>query len=262
MSTARRYDLGLVRALWRRDMLRLKRERSRWFGVVLQPLLFWLVIGSGIAPNYLAPTASGMGYLEFFYPGILVMVVLFTSIFATISVIEDRQSGFLQGVLVAPGSRLAMVVGKLSGVVSMTVVQSALFLALMPLTGLDVSNVYWPVLLFSIVLSSSSLTAVGICMAWVLPSAQAYHGVMSVLLLPLWLVSGAMFPPTGGAVEWIMRVNPMTYMVDAIRGAMTADQCSGVAPNMWVALLVTGAFCALSIAVALKVCQGNGARPK
>lgn len=261
MSGERNYDLGLIAALWRRDMLRLKRERSRWLGVVLQPLLFWLVIGSGIAPNFM-PANAAVGYMEFFFPGILVMIVLFTSIFATISVIEDRQSGFLQGVLVAPGSRIAMVLGKLSGVVTMTLVQSVLFLALLPLTGLNIGDIHWLALLAGVVLSSATLTAVGVCMAWVLPSAQAYHGVMSVLLLPLWLVSGAMFPPAEGALEWVMRLNPMTYMVDAIRGAMTADQVTGVAPNFLVALGITAAICILAVGAALRVCNGNGARPK
>ena len=262
MSEPRSYDLGLTAALWRRDMLRLRRERSRWFGVVMQPLLFWLVIGSGIAPSYMAKASSDVGYMEFFYPGILVMIVLFTSIFATISVIEDRQSGFLQGVLVAPGSRIAMVLGKLSGVVTMTLVQSLLFLALLPLTDISLTQVHWLGLLLAIVLSSASLTAVGVCMAWVLPSAQAYHGVMSVLLLPLWLVSGAMFPPTGGTIDWVMTINPMTYMVDAVRGAMTADQIIGVASNMWMALAVTCIFCGVMVGIALRVCQGSGARPK
>ena len=262
MSDTRHYDLGLVRALWRRDMLRLKRERSRWLGVVLQPLLFWVVIGSGIAPTFALTTSPDIGYLEFFYPGILLMIILFTSIFATISVIEDRQSGFLQGVLVSPGSRVAMVIGKLSGVVSMTVLQSLLFLLTLPMTDIAVADIQWLGLTLSIVLSSASLTAIGVCMAWVLPSAQAYHGVMSVLLLPLWIVSGAMFPPASGWVEVIMWANPMTYMVDAVRGAMTGGQTLGVAQSMWVAVGVTFTFFLVSVALALRVCQGNGARPR
>ena len=183
-----------------------------------------------------ADQSPDVGYLEFFYPGILVMIILFTSIFGTISVIEDRQSGFLQGVLVSPGSRISMVIGKISGVVSMTLLQSVLFLCLLPMTDIAATEIHWLTLLLAIILSSASLTAIGISMAWILPSAQAYHGVMSVLLLPLWIISGAMFPPAAGWVETVMWVNPMTYMVDAIRGAMTADATLGVAPGMWVAV--------------------------
>ena len=241
-------------------MLRLVRERSRWLGVVLQPLLFWVVIGSGIAPTFSPTAAPDVGYLEFFYPGILVMIILFTSIFATISVIEDRQSGFLQGVLVAPGRRISMVFGKLCGVVSMTLIQSALFLCLLPLTDISLGEIHWVGLLLGIVLSSASLTAVGICMAWTLPSAQAYHGVMSVLLLPRWIISGAMFPPAAGWVETAMLFNPMTYMVDAIRGAMTANQTLGIAPNMWIALAAVAAFFG---ACTVLVCgYVGGARPQ
>jgi ABC-2 type transport system permease protein len=128
-------ELSVISTLWRRDMLHLLRERSRWLGVVLQPLLFWLLLGSGLSGSFRAPQHGGASYLVYFFPGTLVMVLLFTTIFATISVIEDRQSGFLQGVLVAPGSRAATVLGKTAGVTSLALVQAALLLLLAPLAG-------------------------------------------------------------------------------------------------------------------------------
>ncbi|MFT5434609.1 MAG: daunorubicin resistance ABC transporter membrane protein, partial [Myxococcota bacterium] len=228
-------EFGIIAALWRRDLLRLQRERSRWMGVVLQPLLFWLIIGSGMADTFAIAGAGDVDYLEWFFPGILMMIVLFTVIFATISVIEDRQSGFLQGVLVAPGSRLAMVLGKVSGVVSMTLIQSALFLALMPLAGYSYLDVNWLTLLIAVVLSSAFLTGLGICMAWALPSAQAYHALMSVVLLPAWIVSGAMFPPPEGWIQYVMMVNPLTYAVSATRGSMTSV---GQGPSVGLSLIV------------------------
>ncbi|HIA03644.1 MAG TPA: ABC transporter, partial [Myxococcales bacterium] len=120
-------EWSTVATLWRRDMLRLWRERSRWFGVILQPLIFWLIMGSGMAQSFKAPESMGVDYLTYTFPGILVMIVLFTSIFATISVIEDRNSGFLQGVLVGPGSRASVVLGVVSGVTTLALVQTTLF---------------------------------------------------------------------------------------------------------------------------------------
>ena len=118
-------ELGLIRALWQRDLIRLMRERSRWLGVVLQPLLFWVLIGSGMGQTF-AIAGSEVDYLAFFFPGILVMIMLFTTIFASMAIIEDRQQGFLQQVIVAPGSRLALVLGKIAGVTTVACVQIVL----------------------------------------------------------------------------------------------------------------------------------------
>ena len=183
------WALGMIAALWRRDMLRLKRERSRWLGVVLQPLLFWLLIGSGMASSFRPAVAGDVDYLTFFFPGILVMVVLFTAIFGTISVIEDRQQGFLQGVLVAPGPRWAMVVGKIAGVASLALLQTALLAAMAPLAGYAYAGIDWGLLALVVALTVAGLTAVGFAMAWALSSAQAYPAVMSMILLPLWILS-------------------------------------------------------------------------
>ena len=101
-SSSLAQELGVIDALWRRELLHLLHQRSRWLGVVLQPLLFWFIIGSGMAPSFRAEDGTEADYLKFLFPGIVMMVVLFTAIFATISVIEDRKAGFLQGVLVAP----------------------------------------------------------------------------------------------------------------------------------------------------------------
>src|SRR5690606_3335369 len=188
------YELGLMGAMWRRDMLRLKREPSRWLGVVLQPLLFWAIIGGGMSESFEMKGAEGVDYLTYFYPGILVMIILFTTIFATISLIEDRQSGFLQAVVIAPGSRVSLVLGKVFGVTTLATLQSLLFLVLAPLAGYSLGQIDWPLTLLMVVLTSMGLTALNFAGAWIMRSAQAYHAVMSIVLLPLWIVSGAMFP--------------------------------------------------------------------
>lgn len=216
-------EWGLISALWTRDMLRLKKERSRWLGVVAQPLMFWFFIGSGMVDKMAIDGADG-DYLTYFFPGIIVMTILFTTIFATMSVIEDRQSGFLQGILVGPASRPSMVLGKLSGVTTLALLQCILLVAFAPLAGYAFSSIAWAPLFALVILTSMCLGALNFATAWILNSTQAYHGFMSVLLLPLWILSGAMYPhPGSGWLEWVMAANPMTYAVDGIRLALSGN---------------------------------------
>jgi ABC-2 type transport system permease protein len=227
-----RQELGVIEALWRRELLHLLHQRSRWLGVVLQPLLFWFIIGSGMAPSFRADT--DVDYLRFLFPGIVLMVILFTAIFATISVIEDRKSGFLQGVLVAPGSRVSMILGKVAGVTSLVLIQVALMVLVAPLAGYSLGDISWNLLLVTVVLSSAGLTCTGVMMAWRLNSAQAYHAMMSVILLPLWIVSGAMFPTNGSWVKWVAIGNPMSYSVIELQAAF--EGASATPANLLVLL--------------------------
>ena len=253
-------EWGVVATLWRRDMLRLRRERSRWLGVVLQPLMLWLIIGSGMTGTFTLKGAEGLGYLQYFFPGVLVMIVLFTAIFATISVIEDRQLGFLQGVLVAPGSRASMVLGKVAGVTTLALLQASLFVPLAPLAGYPLGQIAYPTLLMAVVLGCMGLTAIGFSLAWILSSAQAYHAVMSVLLIPLWMLSGAMFPAHGAWIQGIMGVNPMTYAVSAVRHAL-APASVNPGPGLALSLGVLLGFATLALALAILVSRRVGARP-
>lgn len=214
------FELGLVIALWRRDTLRLLRERTRWIGVVAQPLMLWVILGAGFSESLTIPGADGVSSTQFLYPGILGMVLLFTSIFSTMSVIEDRASGFLQGVLVAPGSALALVLGKTAGVTMIVFVQTVLFLLAAPLAGYAWSGIDWPFLTLVILLSNTALTCANFVFAWVLNSTQAYHGLMSIVLMPLWIVSGAMFPPPSGWMGVIVALNPMTYGIAGLRWSL------------------------------------------
>jgi ABC-2 type transport system permease protein len=258
-------DLALIGVLWRRDMIHLLRERSRWLGVVVQPLLFWGLIGSGLAGAFVLRDAAGLGYLEYLFPGILAMVVLFTAVFATMSVIEDRQQGFLQQVMVGPGSRVALVLGKTAGVTTMALIQAGLCLLAAPLAGLSLTAVDWPSLVLTLVLGCVGLTAINFALAWLVDSTAGYHGILSIVLLPLWVVSGAMFPAASalGWIEPVMRANPMTYLVDALRHALYG----GVAPiglvSLPLALLVLAgcalAFVSLAVWVVGRRVQGGRA---
>ncbi len=212
-----------VASLWRREVVRFLRQQSRIVGALGTPLVFWLVIGSGLRRSFLpADGGSAADYLEYVYPGTLVMIVLFTAIFANISVIEDRREGFLQAVLAAPVSRLAIVLGKILGSATLAIFQSLLFLLLAPLTGISLTLPAALVTAVTLVLLSLMLSALGFLVAWPLNSTQGFHAVMNLLLMPLWLLSGALFP-AGGASAWIallMSINPLTYGVAALRHAL------------------------------------------
>jgi daunorubicin resistance ABC transporter membrane protein len=258
-------NLATMSVLVSRDLKRFFRQKSRVIGALVQPLIFWLVIGSGLAGSF----KGEVGYVQYFYPGIVMLVVLFTSIFTTMSVIEDRHKGFLQAVLVAPASRAALVLGKTGGGVAIAMAQALMFLCLLPLAGYDVRAVDWPLLGGVLLLTSIGLSSMGFAIAWWLDSTQGYHVVMSVLLIPLWILSGAMFPLEGAAgwIRFLMRLNPMAYCVSGIRHALAGGSfvlsgmplgtASGQAPRLaplgspTIELAVAGAFAVVATLAAV-----------
>jgi ABC-2 type transport system permease protein len=256
-----RLNLATIAVLVSRDLRRFFRQRSRVVGALVQPLIFWLVIGSGLQGSFRMPGADGVGYLQYFFPGIVMLVVLFTSIFTTMSVIEDRHKGFLQAVLVAPASRTALVLGKTLGGVAIALAQAALFLALMPLAGIDPRAVDWPLAGAMLLFSSVGLSSMGFGIAWWLDSTQGYHVVMSVLLIPLWILSGAMFPLAGAAgwIGWLMRANPMSYAVAGIRRALAGGAPSGSSTAIELGVVV--AFAIGATAWAAWLCNRRGSKP-
>src|SRR5260221_6990621 len=209
--------------LWWREIVRFYRQPARVVGVLASPLVFWLVIGSGFGSSFRSGSGPGQQhYLDYFYPGALIMIVLFTSIFTMMSVIEDRKEGFLLSVLVAPVPRSAIVLGKVLGGTTLSAVQGMIFLIFAPFAGVHLELVQ--VLLAAVVvfLVSFSLTALGFAIAWPMDSSQAFHGIVNLFMIPLWLVSGALFP-LSGASPWIrvlMRANPLTYGVEALRALL------------------------------------------
>ncbi|HEX6902775.1 MAG TPA: ABC transporter permease [Thermoanaerobaculia bacterium] len=212
-----------VLSLCRRELTRFFRQPSRIIGAAVTPLLFWLLIGSGFSGSFRMPGApEGVGYLEYFFPGSIVLVLLFAAIFSNISVIEDRREGFLQGVLVAPVPRWVIVAGKVLGGAFLAWVQALAFLALAPLTGIRLTPASFLGAAGVLALLAVALTAVGFAFAWVLDSVQGFHAIMNTLLMPMWLLSGSLFPRSG-APAWlsaVMRVNPLTHGVEAFRGAL------------------------------------------
>ena len=257
--------LGLLPAmsLWWREVVRFYRQRTRVVGVILSPLLFWVVIGSGFGTSFNAgSSAGGQHYLEYFYPGALIMIVLFTSIFTMMSVIEDRREGFLLSVLVAPVRRSAIVLGKVLGGSTLAAAQGLIFLVFAPAIGVHFGVAQFGLLVLTVFLVSFSLTALGFAIAWPMDSTQAFHAIINLFLIPLWLLSGALFPLSGasGWLRWLMRLNPLTYGVEALRGLLFPGG-SSLDFSVGTSLLVLGLFTAAMFGLAFLMANRRTMKP-
>jgi ABC-2 type transport system permease protein len=206
--------------LWWREIVRFYRQKARVVGVLASPLVFWVVIGSGFGTSFRSGGGEGQGnYLDYFYPGALIMIVLFTSIFAMMSLIEDRKAGFLLSVMVAPVPRSAIVLGKVLGGTTLAAIQGMIFLVFAPFAGVHLNVPQILLVGLVVFLVSFALTALGFAIAWPMDSTQAFHGIINLFLIPLWLLSGSMFPlaKASGWIRALMYMNPLTYGVEALR---------------------------------------------
>ena len=210
-------------SLTRRELIRFYRQRSRMIGVIGSPLVFWFLIGSGLRTSFRYPDAPpDVNYLEYFYPGTIVLIILFTAIFSTISIIEDRREGFLQSVIVAPVPRSSIALGKILGGTILSLIQAVILLLLAPLIGISLSVSSLLVISFILVVISFGLTGLGFMIAWRMDSSQGFHAIMNLFLIPLWLLSGSLFPASGAAgwLSTVMRINPLSYCIAALRQAL------------------------------------------
>jgi ABC-2 type transport system permease protein len=209
--------------LWWREIVRFYRQKTRVVGVLASPLVFWIVIGSGFGTSFRSGGGAGQqNYLDYFYPGALIMIVLFTSIFAMMSLIEDRKEGFLLSVMVAPVPRSAIVLGKVLGGTTLAAIQGMIFLIFAPFAGIHLDLLHFLLVTLVVFLVSFALTALGFAIAWPMDSTQAFHGIINLFLIPLWLLSGALFPiaRASGWIRVLMYLNPLTYGVEALRALL------------------------------------------
>jgi ABC-2 type transport system permease protein len=215
--------------LWQRELVRFWRQKSRVLGVVASPLVFWLLIGYG--SNDLAR----------FYSGSLVLTVMFSAIFSTISIIEDRREGFLLSMLVSPAPRTSMVLGKILGAATLAWIQGMIFLCFAPLAGVAISALELIPVAAAIFLISFTLTGLGFVIAWKMNSTAGFHAIMNLLLVPMWMVSGSLFPmaTAHGWVRAIMWINPLTYSIALLNHTL---RLPNAAPGMMTSLIVTAAF--------------------
>lgn len=257
-----------VCALTHREIVRFLRQRSRAIGAFAQPVIFWVLFGVGFRGSFqMAASGGGPTYGEFFIPGIAAMIVMFASIFSAISVIQDRTEGFLQGALAAPVPRTSLVLGKLCGGTLLAVIQGVIFVGLAALLGrlgvmqdvaVSLSVGGWLSTIGVLCLIGLGLCGLGFAFAWRINSIQGFHAIMSLLLFPMWLLSGAFFPPQGsGWLQWVISVNPLTYGVAALRRVMSPADSPAVAdlPSMTVCLAVIIGFAVICVAVDVRLAR-------
>jgi ABC-2 type transport system permease protein len=197
--------------------------------VVASPLVFWLLMG------------YGSGDLARFYSGALVLTVMFSAIFSTISIIEDRREGFLLSMLVSPAPRTSMVLGKILGSATLAWIQGLIFLAFAPLAGVRIAILDVIPVAAAIFLISFTLTGMGFVIAWKMDSSSGFHAIMNLLLVPMWMVSGSLFPmaTAHGVIRAIMWVNPLTYSISLLNGLLGLPNAT---PGPLVSAAVTAAF--------------------
>jgi ABC-2 type transport system permease protein len=216
-------------------------------GVIGSPLVFWFLIGSGLRTSFRYPNAPPtVNYLEYFYPGTIVLMILFTAIFSTISIIEDRREGFLQSVIVAPVPRASIALGKILGGTILSMIQAAILLLLAPLIGIPIGTGSLLLVLLILVVIAFGLTGLGFVIAWRMDSAQGFHAIMNLFLIPLWLLSGSLFPASGAAgwLSDVMMLNPLSYGIAALRQALYLDGPVAIREfvSLPVSILVSVAF--------------------
>jgi ABC-2 type transport system permease protein len=215
--------------LWQRELVRFWRQKSRVLGVVASPLIIWLLIG------------YGSDSLTRFYSGALVLTVMFSAIFSTITIIEDRREGFLLSMLVSPAPRTSLVLGKIAGSATLAWIQGLIFLCFAPVAGIHVGLLDLLPVAGVIFLISFTLAGLGFLIAWRMESTAGFHAIMNLLLLPMWMVSGSLFPlaTAHGFVKWLMWINPLTYSIALLDSTLHLPNPT---PGPAESLLVTLAF--------------------
>ncbi|HET6514157.1 MAG TPA: ABC transporter permease [Thermodesulfovibrionales bacterium] len=212
-------EANAVYVLVAREFKKFVREKSRLISTIARPLIWLFLVGGGMSRLVGPGMAMGVTYMQFIFPGILGMTVLFSSIFSSISIIWDKEFGFMKEILVAPVSRFSIVIGKALSGTLISVIQAAIILALFPVLGihLDVSAIVWTVLVS--VLLSFCLSSFGIVIATFYESFESFSVIMNFIVMPMFFLSGAMYPVKmlPEILKIVARLNPFTYGIDALK---------------------------------------------
>lgn len=228
--------------LIRREWIRFWRERARVAGFVAAPLLFWFV------------TSSGFGDFARFFTGSLTLTLMFSAVFANMTLIEDRREGFLLAMLVSPAPRASLVAGKVIGAASLAWAQGAIVLAFAPLAGFTPPLANFLLALAALFLVAVAFTALGFLAAWITQSTQGFHAIMNILLMPMWMVSGALFPMKT-AIGWmrlLMQINPLAYAY-ALLERLLNTHADPLLPSLGLSLAVTAVFATLLLIAAHRI---------
>lgn len=228
-----------VAVVWYRDLLRFWRDRARIVGSLAQPLLFLAVFGAGLGSSIGGGFVPGgvtspggtksIGYTEFVYPGVIGMAVLFSAVFGAMSIVWDREFGFLKEILVAPVDRSAVAVGKTLGGATQAMLQGLILLVLAPLVGVELGPRTVVALAVVLFLLAFALSAMGVAIASRMTTMQGFQIVMNFLLMPMFFLSGSLFP-LRGVPDWmaiLSRIDPATYGMDPLRRIVLGESLPG-----------------------------------
>ena len=214
-------DLRAIKVVMARELIRFRQDKIRIVSALVQPVLFIFVLGTGLS-SITDQSTSGLDFRTFMFPGVLATSVLFTAVFSAMSIVWDREFGFLREMLVAPVRRSSIIVGKALGGALVATIQGLLVLAFAPLVDVPLHPVMVVVLAFEIFLLSFTLTSMGLVMAARIQQMQTMMGIMQMVLLPLSFLSGALYP-IDNLPKWLhtlVMINPVTYAVHAVRSTV------------------------------------------
>jgi ABC-2 type transport system permease protein len=224
-------EFNAIYVIVAREFKKFVRERSRLFSAIARPLLWLFIVGAGI--SRLVPRDTGMPYTQFIFPGIIGMTILFSSIFSSISIIWDKEFGFMKEILVAPVSRFSIVIGKaLSGTIVSTL-QAVIILALFPVVGFKLGVLQILSVIVVCISISFCISAFGIVLATFYESYESFSVIMNFIIMPMFFLSGAMYPVRllPNILQIAARVNPLTYGIDAIKHAIFPHETGPMGPD-------------------------------
>jgi ABC-2 type transport system permease protein len=239
--------MSAIYILWLRQLKRYMRSRARIVSSLTQPVLFLVAFSSGFSPIY--SRAGNGNYLQFVAPGVIGMSVLFTGVFSGIEILWDRQFGFLKETLVAPGSRFHIGLGRTLGSATVALIQGALMLGICIAYGVRVEHlVMLPVAFLFMFLIALFFTSIGTAIASVLEDMQGFQLITNILVMPLFFLSNALFPISGQKswFHYVVRLNPLSYGMDGLRGSLSHAFAFGVATDLLVLGVLTLAVLSLA----------------
>jgi ABC-2 type transport system permease protein len=233
--------------IWLRDTIRYFRERSQLYGSVMRPVLWLFILGMGLRGSFRG--SSDVSYTQFIFPGVIAMAVIFTSIQSAITIIWDREFGFMKEILVAPVPRTSVIVGKCLSGTTLSLIQAGIILLLSPLVHVRIHPAAIVPFVLVITATAFALTGVGTLIASRMTSFQGFGTIMNFVIMPMWFLSGAMFPPENlpRFLDVMVRINPLTYGVDLMRRLLLG--VGYFSPLLSVAYLL--AFGAVMVALAV-----------
>jgi ABC-2 type transport system permease protein len=255
-------SLRAIYIIWYRDILRYWRDRWRLGASLAQPLLFLIVFGSGLSSSLKGSSsfgaAGGLSYIQFMYPGIIGMAILFTAIFGAMSIVWDREFGFLKEVLVAPIDRSAVAIGKALGGTTQAMIQGLILLVLAPLVGVNLSILTVLEMIPLAAVLAFGLSALGVALASTMKSMQGFQVVMNFLMMPMFFLSGALFPLNGlpDWMIWLTRIDPASYGIDPLRRVVLSNSGLPSAAIDRLGLTINGQVLPISLEVGIMLAFG------